>query len=114
MNDQEQRQSVFDALRSFRVPIPEIPEPVIKNLGEMPTVHEETNEHLGKIEQDQRTLLGFVHDSLEHLIDTIKESDKKSEALGNKMLWLSYVGLFLAATQIIPAIETLRSWFHWW
>lgn len=63
------------------------------------------------MEIDQKTLLTFVHHSLESLIDTIKDSDKKNDSLGNKMFWLTVVGVILAATQIIPAIDTLNSWF---
>ncbi len=70
--------------------------------------------HLAQMEVDQKTLLTFVNNSLESLISTIKDSDKKNEALGWKMFWLAIVGLILAATQIIPAIDILRQWFKWW
>ena len=75
---------------------------------------ERQTKHLAQMEIDQKTLLTFVHQSLESLIDTIKDSDTKSEALGNKMLWLTVVGVILALTQIIPAIDTLNKWFMWW
>lgn len=109
----------FGALKGIQFPdfpdmTPKIDDPLVYELGKMPTVHDETNTHLKNIEVDQKTLLLKVHDSLEKLNTTIKESDTKSEALGWKMFWLAVVGLVLAATQIIPAIDILRSWFKWW
>jgi hypothetical protein len=108
--------SAAKTIQSFMDSIPKISDlihPVIPNDMHftLPPRPNEVLEHINRKqlnEQEKHNLL------IAQLISTIQQNDIENGKLGRKMMWLAVVGVILTATQIIPAIETLNHWFHWW
>lgn len=50
--------------------------------------------------------------SVQSLEKTIVNLDEKNEKLQKRILWLTVVGVALAATQIVQVIEIVRGWLN--
>ncbi len=56
--------------------------------------------------------INSLKSSITSLEKTIVNLDEKNGKLQNRIFWLTIVGVVLAATQIIPVVEIIRSWLR--
>lgn len=54
--------------------------------------------------------INSLKSAITSLEKTIVNLDEKNGKLQNRIFWLTIVGVVLAATQIIPVVEIIRSW----